>query len=41
MEQDVNMDENTHVEESKALENVENHSMIMATPDKMILLKVL
>ncbi|XVF43817.1 hypothetical protein PTKIN_Ptkin02bG0070900 [Pterospermum kingtungense] len=35
MEQDVNM-ENTRAEDSKALENVDNHGMIMETPEKMI-----
>ncbi|XWS63783.1 hypothetical protein CRYUN_Cryun06bG0131300 [Craigia yunnanensis] len=35
MEQGVNI-ENTQGENSNALENIDNHGMIMATPDKMI-----
>ncbi|XP_021292982.1 protein WVD2-like 7 [Herrania umbratica] len=43
MDQDVNVENNTHVGNSNALENVDNthvdHGMIMVTPDKKMFLK--
>ncbi|XP_007044953.2 PREDICTED: protein WVD2-like 7 isoform X1 [Theobroma cacao] len=43
MDQDVNMENNTHVGNSNALENVDNthvdHGMILSTPDKKMPLK--